>query len=225
VVTAAADRTVVRETGSVLGPEPADVTAAAAALAALTTVDDDDPGWSTIALPTQWTAGRTVEHIADALLFYAAQVARRAQHRLPVLRDGRPAPAWEQVDNAVTAAYVLEGLLHELGSGRAWHPSGLADASGWAGMAVTEILVHGYDAAAALGVELALPGQVCARTVARVFPWVSLTVAEPEQLLLAVTGRARVSGVPADPQWWWQSAPLSEWDGRPRRRSSPPGWG
>ncbi len=108
---------------------------------------------------------------ADALLFYAAQVARRAQHRLPVLRDGRPAPAWEQVDNAVTAAHVLEGLLHELGSGRAWHPSGLADASGWAGMAVTEILVHGHDAAAALGVELALPGQVCARTVARVFPW------------------------------------------------------
>ena len=159
---------------------------------------------------------------ADALLFYAAQVARRAQHRLPVLRDGRPAPAWEQVDNAVTAAHVLEGLLHELGSGRAWHPSGLADASGWAGMAVTEILVHGHDAAAALGVELALPGQVCARTVARVFPWVSLSVAEPEQLLLAVTGRARVSVVPADPQWWWQSAPLSEWDRRPRRRSSHP---
>jgi len=69
VVTAAADRTVIRETGSVLGPEPADVTAAAAALAALTTVDDDDPGWSTIALPTQWTAARTVEHIAVALLF------------------------------------------------------------------------------------------------------------------------------------------------------------
>jgi len=205
-------------------PPPADVTAAAAALAPLTAVDDDDPRWSTIAAPTRWTAARTVEHIADALLFYAAQVARRAQHRLPVLRDGRTAPPSEQVDNAVTAAHVLTGLLRDLGTGRAWHPSGLADAGGWVGMAVTEILVHGHDAAVALGVELPLPGQVCARTLARVFPWVPDTAAEPEHLLLAVTGRARVSGLPADPEWWWQSAPISEWDGRPRRRTSPPGW-
>jgi len=177
-----------------------------------------------IAAPTRWTAARTVEHIADALLFYAAQVARRAQHRLPVLRDGRTAPPSEQVDNAVTAAHVLTGLLRDLGTGRAWHPSGLADAGGWVGMAVTEILVHGHDAATALGVELPLPGQVCARTLARVFPWVPAIAVEPEQLLLAVTGRARVSGLPADPEWWWQSAPISEWDGRPRRRTSPPGW-
>lgn len=140
-----------------------------------------------------------------------------------MLRDGRPAPASDQLDNVVTAAHVVEGLLRDLGSGRAWHPSGLADASGWVGMAVTEILVHGHDVATTLGVELPLPGQVCARTLTRVFPWVSTTVAEPEQVLLAVTGRARVSGVAADPQWWWQSAPLPEWDGRPHRRTSPPG--
>ncbi len=119
---------------------------------------------------------------------------------------------------------MLTGLLRDLGTGRAWHPSGLADAGGWVGMAVTEILVHGHDAAAALGVELPLPGQVCARTLARVFPWVPAIAVEPEHLLLAVTGRARVSGLSADPEWWWQSAPISEWDGRPRRRTSPPGW-
>jgi hypothetical protein len=89
-------------------PQPADVTAAAAALEPLAVIDDDDPRWATIAAPTGWTATRTVEHIADALLFYAAQVARRAQHRLPVLRDGRTAPPSEQVDNALTAAHVLE---------------------------------------------------------------------------------------------------------------------
>jgi len=204
-------------------PVPGDVTAAAA-LAPLATFDDDDPRWSTIAPPTQWTAARTIEHIADALLFYAAQVARRARHRLPVLRDGRPAPASQQVDNAITAAHVLEALLRDFGSGRAWHPSGVADAGGWVGMAVTEILVHGHDAAAALGVDLPLPGQVCARTLARVFPWVTPTAAEPDQFLLAVTGRARVPGSPSDPKWWWQSTPLSEWDSRPRRRTSPPGW-
>lgn len=82
----------------------------------------------------------------------------------------------------------------------------------------------GHDAAAALGLELPLPGRTCARTMARVFPWVPSTDADPGLLLLAVTGRARVVGVPADPQWWWQSAPIAEWDGRPRRRTSPAGW-
>lgn len=224
-MTAASGRAGIRDTGGVpVSPQPADVTAAAAALAPLAVIDDDDPRWATIAAPTGWTAARTVEHIADALLFYAAQVARRAQHRLPVLRDGRTAPPSEQVDNALSAAHVLEVLLSDLGSAKAWHPSGLADASGWVGMAVTEFLVHGHDTAAALRIELPLPGQVCARTLARVFPWVPATAAGPEHLLLAVTGRASIVGVPADPEWWWHSAPLSEWDGRPRQRTSPPGW-
>jgi hypothetical protein len=55
-----------------------------------------------------------VAHIADALLNYAGQGARRANYQPP---------------------------------GRAWHPSGKADASGWAGLAVAELLVHGHDVA------------------------------------------------------------------------------
>ena len=35
---------------------------------------------------------------------------------------------------------------------------------------------------------------------------------------------AVVRGIPSDPGWWWQSAPLAEWDGKPRRRTSPPRW-
>ena len=205
-----------------LGPD--DVTIASGALAALSAVSDADPRWSYRAAPTIWTAARTVAHIADALLFYAGQVARRADHRLPVLRDGRAAPPSEQLDNAVTAAHVLAGLLRDLGPARAWHPSGLADASGWAGMAVTELLVHGHDTAHALEIEFPLPEQVCQRTITRVFPWVSLDLGTPEVLLLAVTGRATVHGIPHDPEWWWQSAPVAEWDGKPRRRTSPPRW-
>jgi hypothetical protein len=115
-------------------------------------------------------------------------------------------------------------LLPDLGPNRAWHPSGLADTSGWAGMAVTELLVHGHDVARALNVDLSLPEQVCRRTLARVFPWVSLNLGTPDALLLAVTGRATVQGIPNDPDWWWQSAPLAEWDGKPRRRTAPPRW-
>lgn len=205
-------------------PQPGDVTVASRALASLSAVSDADPRWSRRAAPTTWTAARAIAHIADALLFYAGQVARRADHPLPVLRDGRAAPPSEQLDNAVTAAHVLAGLLRDLGPQRAWHPSGLADASGWAGMAVTELLVHGHDVALALNVDLPLPEQVCRRALARVFPWVSLNLGTPDALLLAETGRATVHGIPSDANWWWQSAPLAEWDGKPRRRTIPPRW-
>lgn len=205
-------------------PGDEDVLAAAAALAPLTGVADHDARWLEIAKPTTWTAARTAEHIVDALTFYSGQVARRAEDRLAVLRDGRIAPPSGQLDNAVTAAHILAGLLRDLGTGRAWHPSGLADAGGWAGMAVTELLVHGHDIAVALDVDLPLPPDPCARTLARVFPWVPADRAAPEALLLAVTGRRPLDGVVHDPEWWWQSAPLTEWDGRPRRRTSLPGW-
>ncbi|WP_147918451.1 hypothetical protein [Ruania zhangjianzhongii] len=201
-----------------------DVVTAAEALLPLGERADGNPAWQSAAAPTSWSAAHTVEHIADALTFYAGQIARRADRRLPVLRDGRAAPPGEQLDNVLTAAHVLTGQLRCLGAERAWHPSGLADAAGWAGMAVTEVLVHGTDAARAVGVRLELPAAVCARTVARVFPWIDRSLAPPAELLLGVTGRLAVPGVPSDPGWWWQSAPLQEWDGTPQRRDISPGW-
>jgi hypothetical protein len=203
---------------------PDDVLTAAAALEALGGTPDDSSLWDAPAAPTTWTAARTVEHVADALVFYAGQVARRADRRLPALRDGRHAPPGEQLADVLTAAHLLAGQLRDLGHARAWHPSGSADATGWAGMAVTELLVHGHDVARALRVPLPLPPDVCARTLARVFPWVAAEGAPPPARLLAVTGRADLPGIPRDPDWWWQSAPLAEWDGRPRRRTAPPAW-
>ena len=201
-----------------------DIITAARALSPLSDRADDDTRWAALAVPASWSAAQTVEHIADALLFYSGQVARRATRRLPVLRDGRIAPPGEHLDNVLTASHVLAGALRDLGDGRAWHPSGSADASGWAGMAVTELLVHGDDAARALQTPLSIPDDLCARTLTRVFPWIDRSLAPPAELLLGVTGRRHVAGVPTDPQWWWQSAPLDEWDGHPRRRTVKPGW-
>lgn len=205
-------------------PTPADVVSAAKTLHSLTAIPDASTRWSSPAEPTQWTAAHTIEHISDALLFYSSQVARRADCRLPVLRDGRDAPASEHLDNVLSAAHVLAALLRDLGGERAFHPSGTADAAGWAGMAVTEILVHGTDAARTVGVRLDLPQNVCARTVSRVFPWIDPTMADAPELLLAITGRISVEGIHADPDWWWQSAPLTEWNGLPARRDVKPGW-
>ncbi|MDV6272352.1 hypothetical protein R3Q06_02455 [Rhodococcus erythropolis] len=205
-------------------PTPDDVVSAAKSLHALNAIPDRSWQWLNIAEPTQWTALHTIEHISDALLFYSGQVARRAEVRLPVLRDGRDAPASEHLDNALSAAHILAALLRDLGEQRAFHPSGRADAAGWAGMAVTEILVHGTDVAPAVGALLNFPETSCARTVARVFPWIDTTLASPSELLLAVTGRMTVDGIPSDPDWWWQSAPLTEWNGSPAQRDVKPGW-
>lgn len=209
---------------SSIDPIPSDVVTAAQALNALNAIPDASGLWSETARPTKWTAAHTIEHVSDALLFYCGQVARRARKRLPVLRDGRVAPASEHLDNVLSAAHVLSATLRDLGGERAFHPSGSADAAGWAGMAVTEILVHGTDAARAVGVQMHLPDEVCARTVSRVFPWIDRSKAGPSALLLAVTGRTLVEGIRADPDWWWQSAPLAEWDGSPARRDVEPGW-
>ncbi|MGH3776831.1 MAG: hypothetical protein ACRDRR_14085, partial [Pseudonocardiaceae bacterium] len=80
-------------------------------------------------------------------------------------------------------------------------------------MAITELRVHGHDVARALEVDLPLPKQVCQYTLTRVFPWVPRDLGTPEVLLLAVTGRATVHGIPSDPEWWWQSAPLARVSG------------
>lgn len=219
------DRESNQRTGQHRSPvAPDDVLTAAVTLNVLARCPDDSPSWGRVCATTGWTATATVGHIVDALLYYAGQVARRARGHLPVLRDGRAAPPGQQLDNVVTAAHVLACTLRDLGGERAWHPSGLADAEGWAGMAVTEVLVHGHDAARVLGVDLTLPEAVCARTLERVFPWVPLVGAPPGRLLLAVTGRTSVPDEPSDPDWWWQSAPLQEWDGTPQRRTAPPIW-
>ncbi|NIZ92177.1 maleylpyruvate isomerase N-terminal domain-containing protein [Kineococcus rubinsiae] len=214
------------------GPEPApdvppgDVVTAAHALGALAERPDDDARWEGPARPTRWSAARSVSHVADALLFYAALVATRATGPRSPLREGRPVAPAEQLADVAGAAAVLAAALRDLGDERAWHPSGLADAGGWAGMAVTEVLVHGRDAAGALDVRLELPADVCDRTVRRVFPWAApaLASAGPADVLLAVTGRADLPGIEHDPDWWWHSEPLAHWDGAPRRRSRPPHW-
>lgn len=66
-----------------------DVVAAAEALLPLGDQAGGDPVWQRVAAPTSWTAAHAVEHVADALVRYAGQVARRAGRRLPMLRDGR----------------------------------------------------------------------------------------------------------------------------------------
>ena len=94
-------------------------------------------------------------------MLYGSLVATRATGARQPPRDGRAAPPSGQLFDLEGAAAVLAATLRDLGDDLAWHPAGVADAAGWAGMAVTEVLVHGVDVGRALEVVgLELPEDV-----------------------------------------------------------------
>ena len=116
-------------------------------------------------------------------------------------------------------AVVLAAVLRSMPDGaRAFHPAGMADRYGFAAMSCTEILVHTDDIAQGLGVEFTPPVAVAARTLARLFPWVPAGD-DPWRALLYAAGRRAFGGNQRRaPNWSWQCAPLSEWDGSERVR-------
>jgi len=171
-----------------------------------------------------WTPRRTLDHLVDTLELYSAYVGTRASGRLAPPRKGDPgAGRSELVAQLALSAEKLTGVLAGLAEGeRAFHPSGAADRTGWIGMACTELLVHTREACGPAEDDAQLDS-LAGAVVDRVLPW-----APPGDgwgRLLQATGRAPLGDVaPADPDWWWQSAPLAEWDGAPHRRTSPPQW-
>jgi hypothetical protein len=171
-----------------------------------------------------WTPRRTLDHLVDTLELYAAYVGSRATGRLVPPRDGDPgASRAELVAQLALAAEKLAVLLDEMGAEeRAFHPSGLADRTGWLGMAGTELLVHTREACGPDPDDAALE-PLAAAVVDRVLPWAP--PGDGWARLLQATGRTPSGDVPpAEADWWWQSGPLVEWDGEPRRRTSPPQW-
>jgi hypothetical protein len=161
------------------------------------------------------------------MLLYSAYVATRARDRLAPPRNGDPDASPDDLVGALrSSSSILAELLRALPDDvRAFHPSGNADRTGWIGMACTELLVHGFDIATATLVPFEAPNDQLAQTVVeRVLPWSPREGTGWSQLLWA-TGRASLGArPPQDSDWWWQSAPLTEWDGEPRRRDAPPQW-
>ncbi len=199
-------------------------TTAAACRQALTPALDRD--WELPAGSLDWSCRRTVDHIADALTVYAAHFAMRARERLPRLRSGNPelAPAELLVAVESAAAILADVVRAAPPDARGWHPAGLADGTGFLGMACTEVLVHTSDVAEGLGQSFAPPADLAARVLARLFPWAPLD-GDAWATLRWACGRAALGDreqLAAD--WYWHCAPLAEWDGTIRKRTMPPGW-
>ena len=116
-------------------------------------------------------------------------------------------------------AAILEHVLRAApASARAFHPSGMADPSGFAGMSCDEILIHTADITGGFGIDFQPPDEICAKVLARLFPWAPTDVGAWDSLRWA-NGRLALPGVaPQDANWRWHCAPLSEWDGSIPRR-------
>lgn len=156
-----------------------------------------------------WHAG---EHIGDVLVSYAGQLVARPSGRYVkfVASADKDCTASEILEFASAGGRILAATVRtspaEL---RAFHPTGMADPAGFAGMGCVEALVHGHDIAAGLGLPFDAPRDVCRRVLARMFPAVTAGDDDPWAVLLWATGRADLPGrAPVAPDWHWQGAPM-----------------
>ncbi|MFJ8431645.1 maleylpyruvate isomerase N-terminal domain-containing protein [Kitasatospora sp. NPDC094019] len=181
-----------------------------------------DADWSRPAGGVDWDCWSTVEHLADDLLAYAAQLGPEEPPRdryVPFVTR-RPFPGGpnnfvlaERAGGPAALVEVLEaggGLMVSIartrGPGvRAFHPWGLADPAGFVAMSLVETLVHLHDVAEGLGLPWEPPAGVCARTLARLFPDVRPDAAGPWPTLLWATGRADLPGRPRRTGWRWHA--------------------
>src|SRR5215208_7268422 len=150
-----------------------------------------DRDWSVQAGDLEWDCRRTLDHIVDALLLYAAYLASRGSERLSPPRNGDPSASPAQLLATVgAAAAVLTEVARAAPPGsRAFHPASMADVSGWIGMGCEEILLHTDDIARGLALPYRPPDDLSARILARLFPWAPAEI-DPWDSLRWAAGRA-----------------------------------
>ncbi|MFS8101189.1 hypothetical protein LFM09_29105 [Lentzea alba] len=162
------------------------------------------PDFSRRAHGLEWSCRETLDHVVEGLLGYTALVATRAQHRwtslLGSLRPGLPIE--HCLEGVTTAATLLSHVTAADPGARAWHPWGTSDASGFAAMGITELMMHTHDITRAHGVDWR--PERCAPVVERLFPDAP-THSDPFELLLWCTGRGELPDVPRRVQWQWHA--------------------
>jgi uncharacterized protein (TIGR03083 family) len=170
--------------------------------------------WSTPIPDMSWKIAEAVAHMGQPLLWYSSDFAAGPSELSSVEMQVDPnTDPVELIRTVRTSSRVLAGVVETLEPGaRGWHPAGLADASGFVGMACDELLVHTADAARGLHREFTPPPELAEATLRRLFPWAP-TDADPWPGLSWANGRTELPGHGRLSKWRWHCAPLSEWDG------------
>lgn len=170
--------------------------------------------WDAPVAGLDWSCRETLGHLAS--LAYASVLATRLQAARPlslVVREGA------SVDELVWTTRALALVLAEVAraapaEARAFHPAGMADATGFVAMGMDELLVHTNDIDTALGGGFEAPKHLVVVVLDRLFPWWPRDE-PPWNALLWCNGRSALPGREnPGASWLWQCAPLDEWDGR-----------
>ncbi|MEW2118985.1 hypothetical protein AB0945_28090 [Streptomyces sp. NPDC005474] len=184
------------------------------------------PDWGARAGSLEWDCWETVEHLADDLFSYAAQLGPESpplDTHIPFVwsrkKPGGPANVIFAEREAGTAGLlrVLEAsgaLLTAIvrttpPTVRSHHIFGVADPEGFAAMGVVETLVHMHDIAEGLGIDWMPDADLCHRALARLFPDAP-TDTDRWPTLLWATGRADIPGRPRLTTWRWYGAPVDD---------------
>ena len=126
-----------------------------------------DRDWSVRAGCLVWSAAQTAAHLTDVLFSYAFQAsAHGTRGVLPFeeLHAGPSADAEGLVDGIHASGRMLSAVLRDLpeGAESTWFGRGVGAAE-WAAMGARETLLHAYDIAVGLGVDLTPPKGVATR--------------------------------------------------------------
>ncbi|WP_433301525.1 hypothetical protein ACQP2F_06335 [Actinoplanes sp. CA-030573] len=196
----------------------------AVALAVDTLAAADDRDWTaTPAAGLDWTCWETVEHMADDLFTYAAQIApakpsvrthvpfgwrRTGAGGLPLTVFVDPADGPSGLLQVLEACGAMQAALVETvpPDRMSFHNFGASDPSGFAAMGVVEVLVHMHDVASGLGLIWEPPAGLCARALDRLFP-AAPAGSDPWPTLLYCTGRADLGSLRAPESWQWDGSP------------------
>ncbi|MFD9389682.1 maleylpyruvate isomerase N-terminal domain-containing protein [Streptomyces sp. NPDC060000] len=208
------------------GPVTADDVREAVRLAVDALRGAEAADWDAKAGSLDWSCRETVEHLADDLFAYAAQLGPRgapSDTEVPFVwraeRPGGPANVIfaDRTAGVAGLVQVLEAcgaLLAAMvrttpATVRSHHVFGASDPEGFAAMGVVETLVHLHDVAEGLGVRWEPDAGLCDRALARLFPNAPAGTGRWPTLLSA-TGRAELPGHARLTRWRWHGAPRGE---------------
>jgi hypothetical protein len=163
--------------------------------------------WDMQAGDLEWTCHETAVHVASDLIKYAAQLAGHIDDtylRFDVTASDDESPE-ELLRIIHGCGRVLASVVDSAPrDARAWH-WGPTDASGFAAMAIGELLVHTYDITRGLGSDWLPPRDLAQAVVARLHEGGRM-VDDPSALLLWSTGRIDIAGLDHVDDWVWRAA-------------------
>ncbi|MFF8971425.1 hypothetical protein [Streptomyces sp. NPDC014995] len=182
--------------------------------------------WDAKAGSLEWSCWETVEHLADDLFAYAAQLGPRVppsdtdvpfvwSRRTPggpanvVFADRAAGPAGLLQVLEASGALLTAMVRTTPPTVRSHHVFGASDPEGFAAMGVVETLVHVHDVAGGLGVGWTPDAGLCGRVLSRLFPHAP-TDTDRWPTLLWATGRGGLPGHARLTKWRWYGAPAAD---------------